>query len=63
MEDARPFVCHRTKLRSMGQDPRAIRLDAVSPLEKALTWGGSDLLDFCATNYAVAHGRGDQNLP
>uniref|UniRef100_A0A672V6N2 PPR32 phosphatase n=1 Tax=Strigops habroptila TaxID=2489341 RepID=A0A672V6N2_STRHB len=57
MEAACPFVCHRTKLRSMGQDPPAPGLDAVSPSEKALTGGSSDLMDFYATNYAVAHGQ------
>ncbi|KAM9557499.1 stabilizer of axonemal microtubules 4 isoform 2-T2 [Guaruba guarouba] len=57
MEDACPFVCHRTKLRSVGQDPPATGLDAVSPSEKALPGGSSDLMDFYATNYAVAHGQ------
>ncbi|XP_065541184.1 stabilizer of axonemal microtubules 4 [Lathamus discolor] len=34
-----------------------MRLDTVSPSEKALTGGSSDLMDFYGTNYSVAHGQ------
>ncbi|XP_061204446.1 stabilizer of axonemal microtubules 4 [Neopsephotus bourkii] len=50
MEGACPFDCHCTKLLSLG-------LDTVSPSEKALTGGSSDLMDFYATNYTMAHGQ------
>uniref|UniRef100_A0A8V5G1H8 Uncharacterized protein n=1 Tax=Melopsittacus undulatus TaxID=13146 RepID=A0A8V5G1H8_MELUD len=49
MEDARPFVYGLTELPS-------VELDTVSPSEKALTEGSSDLMDLYGTNYTVAHG-------
>ncbi|XP_061335216.1 stabilizer of axonemal microtubules 4 [Pezoporus flaviventris] len=50
MEDACPFACHCIELQSTG-------MDTLSPSEKALTGGSSDLMDFYATNYPVAHGQ------
>ncbi|NXU31177.1 PPR32 phosphatase, partial [Thalassarche chlororhynchos] len=63
MASACPFVCPRAKLRSLLQDSPAAGLGTVSPSVKASAGGSADLMDFYATSYAVAHGRGSRRPP
>lgn len=57
------FFCPRTKLRSLLQDSPAAGLGIVSPSVKARTGGSADLMNFYATSYAVAYGRGSRSPP
>lgn len=58
MASACPFVRPRAKLRSLPRGWPAAGLGTVPPSAKARTGGSADLMDFYATSYAVAHGRG-----
>lgn len=48
----------RAKLRFLPQGSPAAGLGTVSPSAKARTGGSTDLMNFYATSYALAHGRG-----
>lgn len=63
MASACLFCCPRAKLRSLLQDSPAVGLGIVSPSVKARTGGSADLMNFYATSYAVAYGRGSRSPP
>lgn len=56
MPSTRPFVCPRAKLRSLPWGSPALGLGPFSAKPRAGDSG--DLMDFYATTYAVAYGRG-----
>ncbi|KAK1189860.1 PPR32 phosphatase, partial [Pygoscelis papua] len=53
----------RAKLRSLPQGSPAAGLGTVSPSAKVRTGGSADLMNFYATSYALAHGRGSRRPP
>ncbi|NWZ52645.1 PPR32 phosphatase, partial [Haliaeetus albicilla] len=63
MASACLFFCPRAKLRSLLQDSPAAGLGIVSPSVKARSGGSTDLMNFYATSYAVAYGRGSRSPP
>ncbi|NXA18548.1 PPR32 phosphatase, partial [Ibidorhyncha struthersii] len=50
-------------VRSLPQGSPAAGLSTVSPSVKARSGGSADLMNFYATSYAVAHGRGSRRPP
>ncbi|NWY54620.1 PPR32 phosphatase, partial [Chionis minor] len=57
MASACPFVCPHAELPSLLLGSPAARLGTVSPSAKSCTGGSTDLMNFYATSYVVAHGQ------